>query len=129
MAGDTAGAREAYQRLFDRPGVTLELRAEARSGIARASLLERAPGLDPAALQARQLADPADVDAACGVADLLVLSEQAEDAFELLIAVVRATTGDDRDRARTHLLGLFDLFGNDEPAVARARRDLASALF
>ncbi|MCA1655091.1 MAG: tetratricopeptide repeat protein, partial [Pseudonocardiaceae bacterium] len=35
----------------------------------------------------------------------------------------------DRDRARNHLVELFGLFPPDDPQVAKARRDLASALY
>jgi putative thioredoxin len=129
LNGDTATALEAYQRLHDRLGVSAELKTEARGGIARASLLQRAEHLDPAALQQRIGANPDDVEAACGVADVLVLNERAEDAFTLLLQVIRNTTGDERDAARTHLLELFDLLGNADPLVAKARRELATALF
>ena len=37
--------------------------------------------------------------------------------------------GDDRDKARQHLIALFSIAGPDDPAVASARRALASALF
>ncbi|HEX7354047.1 MAG TPA: tetratricopeptide repeat protein [Mycobacteriales bacterium] len=129
LAGDTAGALAAYQRLHDRPGVAGDLKAEARGGIARASLLQRATTMDPAALQQRLGANPDDVEAACGVADVLVLNDQAGDAFDLLLQVIRNTTGDERDAARTHLLELFDLLGNADPLVGKARRELATALF
>ena len=43
--------------------------------------------------------------------------------------VVRRTVGDDRDRARQHLLGLFAAVGNDDPRVLKGRQNLASALF
>ena len=52
-----------------------------------------------------------------------------DDAFNRLIDLVRRAAGDDRDRARTHLIGLFGAVGNEDPRVQRARRDLASALF
>ena len=39
------------------------------------------------------------------------------------------TVGDDRDRAREHLVGLFELFPADDPRVTTARRALARALF
>ncbi|MGH3745670.1 MAG: tetratricopeptide repeat protein [Mycobacteriales bacterium] len=129
LAGDADGALMAYQRLHDRPGLSGELKAEARGGIARASLLQRASPLDPASLQQRLGANPDDVEAACGVADVMVLNERAEDAFTLLLQVIRHTSGDERDRARTHLLELFDLLGNADPLVGRFRRELATALF
>jgi putative thioredoxin len=46
-----------------------------------------------------------------------------------LVELVRRTTGAERDRARTHLLGLFAAVGNDDPRVLRGRQQLASALF
>jgi putative thioredoxin len=129
MAGDTAAALAAYQRLADRPGLSPELAVEAKAGLARAALLGRADALDPADLQQRLAANPDDVEAATGAADVLVLNQRVEEAFALLIQVIRATAGDERNAARTHLLQLFELVGDADPAVARARRDLASALF
>jgi putative thioredoxin len=129
MAGDTAAALAAYQRLADRPGLSPELKVEAKAGLARAALLGRADALDPADLQQRLAANPDDVEAATGAADVLVLNQRVEEAFALLIQVIRATAGDERNAARTHLLQLFELVGDADPAVARARRDLASALF
>jgi putative thioredoxin len=43
--------------------------------------------------------------------------------------MVRRTSGDDRNRAREHLIGLFAAVGNDDPRVLRGRQALASALF
>ena len=43
--------------------------------------------------------------------------------------LVRRTAGDDRDQARTHLLGLFAAVGNDDPRVLKGRQNLANALF
>jgi len=52
-----------------------------------------------------------------------------DDAFARLVELVRRTSAGDRDRARTHLLGLFDAVGNDDPRVLKGRQQLASALF
>jgi putative thioredoxin len=52
-----------------------------------------------------------------------------EDAFLRLVDLVRRTSGDDRDKARQHLLGLFAAVGNDDPRVLKGRQSLASALF
>ena len=46
-----------------------------------------------------------------------------------LTGAIRFAAGPDRDRLRTHLLDLFDVVGPDDPSVARARIDLANALF
>ena len=91
------------------------------------SLLDSAP--DDADARAAAAADPDDVDAQCRVADLDLLGGHVEDAFGRLVDLVRRTAGDDRDRARTHLVGLFDLVGNQDDRVVVARTALANALF
>jgi putative thioredoxin len=45
------------------------------------------------------------------------------------VALVKRSSGEDRDLVRKHLLSLFAVAGPDDPAVAGARRALASALF
>jgi putative thioredoxin len=129
MSGDLASATAAYQRLADRPGVSAELKTEARSGLARTALLARTESIDPQALQARLGANPDDIDAACSAADVMVLAQRAEEGFALLLQVIRTNTGDERNAARERLLELFDVVGDADPAVAKARRDLAAALF
>jgi putative thioredoxin len=42
---------------------------------------------------------------------------------------VPGVPGDDRETVRRHLISLFTIAGPDDPAVAAARRALASALF
>lgn len=42
---------------------------------------------------------------------------------------MRRTSDEDRDRARKHLLGLFEVLPAGDPRVAKARRNLTSALF
>ena len=54
---------------------------------------------------------------------------KVDEAFNRIIAVVKRTSGDERDRARKHLLGLFDTLPADDPSLGKARRALASALF
>jgi len=49
-------------------------------------------------------------------------------AFAALLAEVRATSGDERERARTRMLDMFVLAG-DDPAVPGARVALSNALF
>jgi putative thioredoxin len=58
-----------------------------------------------------------------------VLSGQADQAYARLVAVIKRTSGEERDAVRKHLLSLFSVAGPDDPAVAGARRALASALF
>jgi putative thioredoxin len=52
-----------------------------------------------------------------------------EEALDLLVAGVRVTTGDERERLRGHLVGLMDTLAPDDPRAQVARRQLALALF
>ncbi|MCG5220950.1 tetratricopeptide repeat protein [Streptosporangium sp. KLBMP 9127] len=122
--GDMDAAEAAYQRLLARSPRD----EDARMGLAGIGLIKRTDGLDPADVQ-RRAADGSDVTAQCQAADLEMLSGEVEKAFQRLVATVRRTSGDDRDQARVHLLGLFDTMPADDPAVAAARRSLAGALF
>jgi putative thioredoxin len=124
-AGDIDGAVAEYQKLVDANPAD----AEAAGGLAMAKLLQRTQGADLAAAREAAAAAPDDVDAQTLVADLDLAGGHVDDAFGRLVDLVRRTSGDDRDRARTHLLGLFAAVGNDDPRVLKGRRDLASALF
>ena len=122
---DWAGAIAAYDALLTRkPGD-----AEATSGRAFALLLQRTDGVEPRqALQAAEAA-PDDVAAQTLAADLEVLGEQIQPAIDRLVGLVRRTAGDDRDRARTHLLDLLSVLDPEDPRVLAGRRALANALF
>ncbi|MBB6352008.1 tetratricopeptide repeat protein [Nonomuraea muscovyensis] len=122
--GDLDAAAAAYERLLARsPGDE-----DAKMGLAGVNLIKRTESVDPAEVQ-RRLADPADIDAQLLAADLQMLSGAVDEAFERVVGVVKRTSGDERDKARRHLLGLFDTLPSDDPSLAKARRALASALF
>ncbi|MFI7451739.1 tetratricopeptide repeat protein [Nonomuraea sp. NPDC049714] len=122
--GDLDAAAAAYERLLARaPG-----NEDAKMGLAGVSLIRRTADADPADVQ-RRLQDPADLDAQLLAADLEMLSGSVDEAFDRIIAVVKRTSGDDRDKARRHLLGLFEALPNEDPSLSRARRALSSALF
>ncbi|GII91297.1 tetratricopeptide repeat protein [Sinosporangium siamense] len=122
--GDLGAAEAAYQRLLARSPAD----EDARMGLAAVGLIRRTENLDPADV-ARRAADSADAEAQCQAADLEMLSGAVEIAFDRLIGVVRRSAGEERDKARVHLLGLFETLPADDPAVSKARRALASALF
>lgn len=125
MAGDYEVAARAYRAvLADRPADEV-----ARVGLAQVELLARTSGVDEAAARRAAADQPTDVEAQITVADLDILGGYVGDAFSRLIDVVRATAGDDRTRAREHLLTLFEVVGPADPRVAQARTALASALF
>lgn len=124
-SGDYAAAVAAYeQALAENPKDH-----DAELGLAQVRLMERTSGVDMAAARAAAAADPTDLDAATTVADLDVLGGHVEDAFTRLLDLVRSTSGDERDRVRTHLLGLFAVVGNHDERVRKGRTALMSALF
>lgn len=121
---DYAGAEKGFAALLeDNPND-----AAARAGQAQAGLLRRVSTADPASLAAR-LADPDDLDAVLLAADLDAAQGSPEKAFERLLEVIRRGPGEPRETARARLLDLFETFGPTDPAVLKARRDLATALF
>lgn len=123
--GDLDSAAEAYRRaLAESPAD-----AEARLSLARVELLRRVSAGDVATAAAAAAADPGDVSSALLVADADLLEGHVEEAFGRLVELVRATTGEQREQARGHLVELFDVVGNEDPRVLAARRALASALF
>jgi len=123
--GDIDAAVAEYQKLVDANPAD----AEAVQGLAMANVLKRTQGVDLNTARTAAADRPDDVEAQAMVADLDLLGGHVEDAFGRLIELVRRASGDDRDAARTHLIGLFAAVGNGDPRVQRARRDLASALF
>ena len=94
-----------------------------------AKVLQRTQGVDLNAARAAAAERRDDVAAQTLAADLDLLGGHVEDAFTRLIDLVRRTSGDERDQARQHLLGLFAAVGNDDPRVLKSRQGLASALF
>ena len=122
-AGDWSAARAAYQRILDESPAD----PDAAVGLAMVDLYERSQSLDPASALA-QASDPSDVQAQLAAADAEALTGQWAACFDRLIATVKVTGGDDRERVRTRLLEMFALAG-DDPAVVPARTALASALF
>lgn len=124
-AGDYEGARVAYQAaLAANPDDE-----DARLGLGQVSLLQRTSGADLQAARAAAADRPDDLDAQLLVADFDVLGGHIEDAFARLVDLVRTTSGADRDRVRTHLVGLFDVVGSADERVKKGRTALMSALF
>jgi putative thioredoxin len=122
--GDYAAAEAAYQQIL----AAEPANEQANAALAQVRFLARAEAADPSAV-ARADAAPDDVDAQLAAADAEVATDRAEAAFNRLVATVARTVGDERDRVREHLVGLFELFPADDPRVSSARRALARALF
>jgi putative thioredoxin len=124
-AGDIDRAVAEYQKLADANPADVE----AAAGLAMAKVLQRTQGVDLNAARAAAAAAPDDVDAQTLVADLDLLGGHVEDAFARLVELVRRTSGEERNKAREHLIGLFAAVGNEDPRVLKGRQALASALF
>ncbi|MEJ2885610.1 tetratricopeptide repeat protein [Actinomycetospora aeridis] len=122
--GDYATAAGAYEAIL----ASEPNHAEAQAALAQVKFLERAESADPSAI-ARADAAPDDVDAQIAAADAQVAAQDVTGAFDRLVATVARTAGDERDRARTHLVELFELFGTEDERVTTARRALARALY
>ena len=124
-AGDLEAAAAAYREaLAQTPADT-----DAKLGLAQVGLMQRTAGVDLQAARAAAAADPADVDAQILVADLDLLGGHVDDAFVRLIDTVRITADADRNKAREHLVELFEVIGTADERVVKARKSLMSALF
>jgi len=130
-------AQEAMQRgdLDAAAGVLEKTLAEspadtvAKGMLAQVNLIRRVDSYDAEAVQGEADAAPGDVDAQVKAADIELASGQSEEAFSRLLGVIGRTAGDDRDKARKHLVDLFEIFGPDDPSVKKARGRLSTLLF
>jgi putative thioredoxin len=122
--GDYAAAESAYQGIL----VAEPANEQAKAALAQVRFMVRAEQADPSAV-GRADAAPDDVDAQLAAADAELAGNDVQAAFNRLVSTVGRTGGEDRDRVREHLVGLFELFPADDPQVTAARRALARALF
>ncbi|MDX6275357.1 MAG: putative thioredoxin [Frankiales bacterium] len=123
--GDLPAAEQAYRTILaDSPADDL-----AKSGLAQVLLFQRASALDPQTALLAAASAPDDVDAQCAAADVEILGGMVEEALARLIDTVKRSSGEDRERARQHILGLFDALDPDDPRIVAARRNLSAALF
>ncbi|WP_345437950.1 tetratricopeptide repeat protein [Actinoallomurus vinaceus] len=123
--GDLDAAGAAFGRILE----TAPNDPFAKSGLALVELQRRTQSYDPAAVRKDAAERPGDAAAQAKVADLELVEGRVEEAFDRLIGTVRRTSGDERETARKHLVGLFEVLPPDDPRVTHARRKLASALF
>jgi putative thioredoxin len=122
--GDYAAAEAAYEQIL----AAEPANEQAKAALAQVRFLARAETVDPSAV-ARADAAPDDLDAQLAAADAELATDEVEAAFARLVRTVGRTGGEDRDRVREHLVGLFELFPADDQRVTAARRALARALF
>lgn len=116
-AGDWEGAERAYRTVL----ASEPSDPDAIAGVALVGLYRRMDGQEPPATT------DSDADALLA-ADFAALDMDWPTAFDLGIAVVRRTSGEEREAARLRVVDYF-LIAGDDPAVIKARSALASALF
>ena len=123
--GDLDGAAKAFeQELAANPADPI-----AKTGLAQVNLIRRVSSYDQAKARRDAAEHPGDVEAQARVADIDVASGRIEEAFNRLLGVVRRTSGEERDQARVHLVGLFELLPPNDPQVKKARSALSALLF
>ena len=123
--GDLDAAADAFERMLAKePGHPV-----ATVGLAQVNLFRRVNSYDAAQARKDAAAHPDDVDAQIRVADIEMSLGNAEEAFDRLLGVIRRTSGDDRNKVRQHLVGLFEIFPPRDPRVTKARSSLSSLLF
>jgi putative thioredoxin len=101
----------------------------AKTGLTQVNLIRRVSSYDQARVRRDAAEHPADPEAQIRVADIDMASGRIEDAFDRLLGVVRRTSGEDRDKARVHLVGLFEILPPRDPRVTKARSALSALLF
>jgi len=123
--GDIDAALASYRKVLERDPTN----AQAALSVARCELLARTRGADEAAVRQAAADRPDDLEAQAALADLEMVLGNVDAALSALLTLVRTSSGDDRNAARTRLVALFDTLDPDDPRLATARRDLANALF
>jgi putative thioredoxin len=119
-----AAARALEKALADAPADGL-----AKSWLAQVNLMRRVSSYDPVTVTREAAAHPEDVDAQLRAADFEMASGDAEKAFERVLAVVKRTSGAERNTARLHLLDLFEVLSPDDERLKKARSQLTLLLF
>ncbi|MDQ2706418.1 MAG: tetratricopeptide repeat protein [Actinomycetota bacterium] len=122
--GAYAEAEVAYQAIL----AVEPANENAAAALSQVRFLARAEQADPGSI-AKADANPDNLAAQLAAADAELAGNRADQAFARLVACVGRSTGEDRDRVREHLLGLFELFPPDDARVSTARRALARVLF
>jgi len=101
----------------------------ATMGIAQVELLRRVNSYDRAKAVRAAQENPGDAEAQARMADIDLVSGKIDAAFSRLLETVRRTSGEERSKARVHLVGLFEIFPPRDPRVAKARATLSGLLF
>jgi putative thioredoxin len=119
-----AAARALEKALADAPADAL-----AKNWLSQVNLMRRVSSYDPATVSREAAASPEDVGAQLRAADFDMAGGDAEKAFDRVLAVVKRTSGDERNTARLHLLDLFEILPPEDDRLKKARTQLTLLLF
>ena len=121
--GDYKAAKNSYEAWLKRkPNEQVAI-----VGLAQVNLMIRIDGLDPVLTLKNAKADDLTSQLMC--ADIQIASGDLSGAFDRLLAVIKSNTGDQRDKAKAHLISLFNLVDPTDSRLVKARSELASVLF
>jgi putative thioredoxin len=123
--GDLDGAAAAFEKvLATSPGHPV-----ATMGLAQVELIRRVNSYDQAKARQDAQENADDAEAQARAADIDLALGRIDAGFDRLLETVRRTSGDERNKARLHLLSLFEAFPPRDPRVTKARATLSSLLF
>lgn len=123
--GDYSGAAMAYRNwLMRKPDESV-----AKIGLAQCELMIRISTLNPDLTIKDADSHPESLDRALMASDVQIAQGLQRSAFDRLIKFIKNASGDEKKRAKEHLLLLFQLVDPADPDLIRSRNELASALF
>jgi putative thioredoxin len=123
--GDFDAAAAAFEKvLATSPGHPV-----ATMGLAQVELIRRVNSYDQAKVRHDAQENPDDAEAQARAADTDLAMGRIDAGFDRLLDTVRRTSGDERNKARIHLLSLFEAFPPRDQRVAKARATLSNLLF
>lgn len=96
-------------------------------GLAQVNLMLRVEGLDPELTLKSAKSDDLTSQLMC--ADIEIATGNNEAAFTRLLNVIRTFSNDEKEKAKQHLIQLFNLVNPTDPSLLKARNELASLLF
>jgi len=123
--GDFSGAAMAYRNWLSRvPDEPM-----AKIGLAQCELSLRIEALDFDRTIKSADSKTDSLQEQLMASDIEVATGNHKSAFERLLRCVKSMSGEDKTRAKEHLLLLFQLVDPSDPELIKARQSLASALF
>lgn len=99
------------------------------AGLAQVRLLQRLQGRTLDEIRSTAAAEPSNLDAQLAVADLDVSGGHVEDAFDRLLSMFPRLDADGKASTRARLLEFFEIVGQTDPRVNKARGRLTGLLY